>query len=119
MKNVWILEKWIDRNRCVELKNEFIDMYCKGLKEAKVVIDHYNDMLNDSRFEGYWCGFVGKSKYNDFCYEAARTLKQDKNSKFRVVKAQIENTAKEWTNYVNPIENEGVLRYLHVKTKYV
>ena len=36
-----------------------------------------------------------------------------KGSTFRVVKADIENTAQTWNGYKNPEVNAGVLRYLY------
>ena len=119
MKNVWILERWMDRNKYVQMSQEFFQMSEEGIPEAIEVVRRIESKLNDPNFIGEWCGVVGKSNYNNFCWEAAHSIKYVKNVKFRVVKAQIKDDATEWVNYVNPVENEGVLRYLYTRTRYI
>lgn len=115
MKKVWILEKFVS----VEEMNESL----KGLKELqptnenerealKEAIAAYEKRIQESP-KGYWCGYAGRTNYNDFCREARRTMNNLKGSKFRVVKAEIGDVAHQWLGYVNPVENEGVLRYLY------
>ena len=123
MKKVWILEKWIDRKACEEMLEDFKNMFSnpqfKDEEACSKTVKRFTDYLSDPNFEGYWCGHEGKSKYSDFCSVAADFIYRHKNDnyKLRVVSAQIEDDAKYWTGYKNPVENEGVLRYLYVKAR--
>ena len=61
---------------------------------------------------GYWSGFVGKTNYKAFCWEAKDAMLRNPEMKFRVVSALIEDHAKTWTNYITATENPGVYKYL-------
>lgn len=123
MKKVWILEKWVNRNDCEDTLNKFKELLTKEeLKDNKTyskVITRFSNYLADPEFKGYWVGYVGKSKYSDFCYEAADFIRRHKadNYKLRVVSAYIEDESTSWSGYKNPTENEGVLKYLYLRSK--
>ena len=115
MKKVWILEKFVS--------NEEMNKSLESLKSLQPVTEEQKRCLEDqiNAYEkrmqdnpaGYWCGYVGKSNYTDFCYDAKQTMRHFKEGQFRVVRAEIEDGAKYWLGYVNPVENAGVLRYLY------
>lgn len=127
MKKIWILEGYITRERLEECLEEAKAMKAK-LPENSEHIETANELIriHENSIEkypnGYWLGYQGKINYNDFCYEAKRTMKnlKDRKMKWRVLKAEIPEDAKYWVNqYVNGIENDGVLRYLYATMKYV
>lgn len=104
MKKVWILEGFITP----ELMKQWLDDDKKLLetkKRLRRAIEQYPD--------GYWSGYQGNVIYRQFCEVAREMLRNMKNRmKFRVVTAEIEDNAKYWTEYRNPVENAEVLRYL-------
>ena len=117
MKSVWVLE--------ILRTKEDLD---KQLNDCRAMIDLAQDekcmeMLNsviksleqDMRDypDGKFVGIEGKIYYCDFTYCARECMRRNKDKKFRVVKAEIEDNAKYWMCYKNPIINEGVLRYLY------
>ena len=118
MKKVWILEKWVTRDEYAASLDVFNEWKKEGL-DVDYAIDKIKSNLDNPSFEGYWCGHVGRSNYKVFCYDAIESLRYNKgrNFKFRVVKAEIEDNSTVWTNYVNPIENDGVLRYLYTQIR--
>lgn len=124
MKKVWVLERWLDRNFVEKRYNEYVELFSKDTTvkdEDKIkVLDSFASRLATPNFEGYWCGYEGKSNYKDFCSVAADFIRRHKNEKYklRVVSAYIDDDARSWVGYKNPTENEGVLRYLFVKARY-
>ena len=128
MKKVWVLEKWATREERIQTLKDVLELCDKveetvGKEDTDKAREIYRNMLekvSDPSFEGEWIGWVGKSVYKHFCQDAIESMKfnKNKNYKYRVVSAQIEDDATEWVKYVNPVENEGVLRYLYVKARY-
>lgn len=124
MKTIWILEGWItpeEMNRSLKEIEAMRDML-RERGEDSAVAEEWVERRKRSiakHPEGYWLGYQGKLNYRDFCYEARMTMQNmDCKMKWRVLKAQIPEDAKTWPNqYVNGVENAGVLRYLYA-TKY-
>ena len=120
MKNVWILEKWVTVDGLMDQRADLQKWMAEedqraDLKETcQKVIEAIDKKMAECP-DGYWCGWEGKTIYRQFCSVAKECLRRydGKPDRFRVVKAQIEDDAKEWCDYVNPVENEGVLRYLY------
>lgn len=122
MKTVWVLENWKTPERMQETINDFEEMLEQGKEDADFVAKttHVIEVLKQELIdnpEGIWTGFVGRTNYKQFCWDAQDDLrfwrKKDKTMKFRVVKAEIQDNANTWLGYVNPVENSGVLRYLY------
>lgn len=113
MKKVWVLEKLETVEEMRETINRLADMAEAGDEMADELFTRLmKDLLDNPN--GKWHGYCGKLNYKDFCWDAKDTIRRaEKGTKFRVVKAEIENDAKYWTNYVNAVENEGVLKYLY------
>lgn len=128
MKPVWVLEKYEtaeEMQKTFDLAkrvfNETTDPEAK--EKAFYALERFADKISDNP-NGMWSGYAGKVKYAEFCRESIRLLvdnmklakskgeKLDIKKTFRVVKAEIETNSTTWINYVNPVENEGVLRYL-------
>lgn len=119
MKKVWILEKWItpeERMKSIEEVRGLLRIL-KTEEERNRVSARIEEMLSELREnpEGVWNGWEGKTNYRQFCQVAKECLRryEKKPDKFRVVSAQIEDGATQWLGYENPVENEGVLRYLY------
>ena len=121
MKKVWVLEKFVtidERERHLhELKAMALN---NDLTEDQKELAWKMVQAEQKRIEdfpqGEWVGWEGKSNYRQFCEVAQDCLRRYKgrNDQFRVVSAEVEDGAKYWTGYVNPVENKGVLRYLYV-----
>lgn len=120
MKKVWILEGLVTPDKTKKSIAEVEEW-----KQEMASLDNHDGVEACERTiaslkkkielfpDGYWLGYQGKTIYSQFCECAKETLKNMKDKmQFRVVKAEIADDAKQWTNYVNPVENEGVLRYL-------
>lgn len=120
MKKVWILEGLVTPDKT---KKSIAEV--EGWKQEMIATNNSDGVEACERTianlkkklelfpNGYWLGYDGKIIYSQFCDCAKRTLKNMKDKmQFRVVKAEIEDDAKVWTDYMNPVENEGVLRYL-------
>lgn len=108
MKSVWILEKWVSA--------EDMQASLKGLESVfgseDLSVTAYREKI-ETNPEGMWSGWEGKSDYKQFCKVAKDALRRSKKGdKFRVVKAEIEDSAEYWTGYENPVENVGVMKYL-------
>ena len=121
MKNVWILERFVTTEETQKHITETKQMQAAADTEenkqtAQMIIDNLENTLKEYP-DGYWLGYVGKSNYKDFCYEAKNFMRRNKDSLLksgvRVVKAQIVDDAKYWPGYVNAVINEGVTRYLY------
>lgn len=119
MKKVWILEKWItpeERMKSIEEVRGLLHIFKTEEEKARVYekIEAMERELHENH-EGMWVGWEGKSIYRQFCQVAKECLRryEKKPDKFRVVSAQIEDGAGQWLDYENPVENEGVLRYLY------
>ena len=122
MKKVWILEQFIDKagmQKSLQDIREIVE-YAKANnanmsdEEAarldKAVLKY--EALIAENPNGYWSGFVGKTNYKAFCWEAKDAMLRNPEMKFRVVSALIEDHAKTWTNYITATENPGVYKYL-------
>lgn len=119
----WILEGWINPERMQETLKQNEEMLAwaqgnndkKGIEVARQMIEAYKARMEQNP-DGYWCGYEGKSDYRTFCRMAQDTIRymgRKHGMKFRAVKADIADDAKEWLGYKNPVENEGVTRYLY------
>lgn len=118
MKKVWILEKFETHEEMVKHHAD----YEEWLEDAKTNnhhdVAHFEKLVEkhkeviDANPNGRWIGFEGKSIYRQFCDIARATIRRNPNEKFRVVEAEIEDSAKYWVGYKFVKENEGVLRYL-------
>lgn len=125
MKKVWILERLIDKAGMEETLNDFRKMrdqaaeqgkedVCKSFDEA---IKGLEKRINENP-NGYWLGYVGRTIYKQFCFDAKEELRfwirdrKESSNNFRVVEGQIEDNAKEWTGYKVVKVNDGVRRYL-------
>ena len=114
MKTVWVLERKVPVQETVD--------HIKELRE-------WNDPESDrvaakleaelaENPDGYWLGYVGRSNYRDWCWDAKDFIRRHKGTEFgkaplRVVKAQIPDNSRTWVGYTNAVVNEGVLRYLY------
>jgi len=128
MKKVWVLEKFatheelqksFDEARTIFLESTADEEKEKWFEGLEKMVDKINDNPN-----GIWTGYIGKCKYSDFCRDAVDILARDINRSnkenkkinlkkiYRVVSAEIEDNSNFWTGYVNPVENEGVMKYL-------
>lgn len=130
MKKVWVLEKWSTRDTVIKALEENFSI-CDELdkdensdKENNLKfrkrLEEKLAIAQDPNFTGKWTGMVGRSNYKQFCRDALDDIKWGRKEgyKFRVVYAWIEDDSDTWIGYVNPTENEGVLRYLYVQSKY-
>lgn len=117
MKKVWVLEGFITPEEIKEERDQLKAMVKanenspENLKVATELYEAYEKRLNANP-DGYWLGYQGKSNYRDFCYCAKQILRNLKGKTFRVVEAEIEDSAKYWLGYKITKENAGVLRYL-------
>lgn len=84
---------------------------------ADMIVENHEKRMADKP-NGYWYGTEGKIKYKEFCEVARAAIERNKGKslKFRVVKAELADDAETWVGYKNPIENEGVLKYLLATT---
>lgn len=122
MKKVWILEMFYTREALEIGLQSAQEIYEKEL--AKVdrdmkVVNAFDDavlMLKreiEENPEGVWSGIEGKTNYAQFCEVAKDALRRAKNGEsYRVVQAQIPDTATQWWGYQKPVVNDGVYRYL-------
>lgn len=121
MKNVWVLERFISREECQADIDEAYYLLALATTEAeKQACQQAIDALKKRRAEkdGYWLGYIGRTNYKNWCWEAKDFIRRHKGTEFgkaplRVVKAQIEDDATTWLDYTNAVVNEGVLRYLY------
>lgn len=122
MIRVWILERFVPveetKAHIAEIKE--IAKTCAGetLETANNILETLQEKLRDYP-EGYWCGYVGKANYKHFCQEALDFMKRNRNgltlTGVRVVEAQIENDAKYWVGYKNPVVSVALTHYLYTK----
>jgi len=120
MKKVWILESYIGKEEMKKSEDDVMDMIAfyeeKGepdsVKTCRELLEQVQKKHRENP-DGYWLGYQGKINYKAFCDESRGTMKNLKHRKFRVLKAEIEDDADTWSNYVNGVENDGVLRYLY------
>ena len=114
MKTVWVLERKVP-----------VEETMAHIKELREWNDSESDRVAAKleaelaeNPDGYWLGYVGRSNYKDWCWDAKDFIRRHKGTKFgkaplRVVKAQIPDNSKTWIDYTNAVVNEGVLRYLY------
>lgn len=118
MRKVWILEKFDTVEDMTRVRDEIQRMFDDAEPDseeqatAKRILDKCNEDLEEYP-EGRWHGHEGKFNYKDFCYVAKAAIRRDRNAKFRVVAAEVEDDAKYWLGYQNPVVNEGVMKYLY------
>ena len=124
MKKVWILEGWVTRERMEKnaeesermlrriVESKPLDMFPEEVKVFEELVEFEKKMLAEHP-DGYWCGYEGKSNYDLFCQRARNTMRDMKDMKWRVLKAEISDDAESWGGYTNGVENNGVLRYLY------
>lgn len=117
MKNVWVLERFVSAEEVQQSITElrgFLKVVedAKDREELERLIATY-----EKHTEGHWLGYVGRTNYNQWCWDAKDFIRRHKGTDFgkaplRVVKAQIEDNATTWLGYTNAVVNEGVMRYL-------
>lgn len=117
MKKVWILERYISTEEMQSSLNELLAIReaNEGNAEAQATVDDMIEAYQKrmaANPDGYWLGYQGKTIYQQFVSCARETMRNLKGSQFRVLKAEIEDSAMMWPGYVNGVENEGVLKYL-------
>lgn len=119
MKKIWILEGYITRERMIESVKEAEEMLKNVAPEhvetAREMLAAQKKSLAENP-EGYWLAYQGRTNYNVFCNDSRQTMRnlKERKMKWRVLKAEISETAKYWPGqYVNGIENDGVMRYLY------
>ena len=116
----WILEGFVTREQMERTLADNKALLAKAESEnnanhiecAKVLVASAEKRIAESP-EGYWLGYQGKSNYKTFCYYAQQTMRHLRDMKFRVVTAEIPDDAETWWGYENPVENDGVRRYLY------
>lgn len=118
MKKVWILERFFtpdDLKQQIAFSEAYVQKcekdYPEHVMAAKEMLESARRVYRNNP-EGHWVGMEGKSVYSIFCRVAKQSLRITPDAKYRVVTAEIADDAKYWLGYVNPIVNEGVLRYL-------
>ena len=120
MKQVWVLEVFVTNESMRESLNTFKEYRDnaiaqgddKYLSEINSVIARQERKLVEFP-EGCWTGIEGKTIYKQFCNVAKDAIRYNRKGNYRVVRAEIEDTASVWIGYVNPVVNEGVLKYLY------
>lgn len=122
MKKVWILEMFYTREdleRDLQTLQEFYEKeMAKADRDIKIV-NACNAMILctkrqiEKNPDGVWGGIEGKTNYVQFCDVAKDALRRAKEgASYRVVQAQIPDTATQWMGYQKPVVNDGVYRYL-------
>lgn len=119
MKKIWILEGYITRERMIESVKEaeetLKNVAPEHVETAREMLAAQKKRLAENP-EGYWFAYQGRTNYNVFCNDSRQTMRnlKERKMKWRVLKAEISETAKYWPGqYVNGIENDGVMRYLY------
>lgn len=118
MKKVWILESFIGEEEMKKSEQDVKDMIAfyegddEAVKTCKELLANVEKKHRENP-NGYWLGYQGKTNYKVFCDESRGTMRNLKDRKFRVLKAEIADDADTWSGYVNGVENDGVLRYLY------
>ena len=118
MKTVWVLERFVSEQETADKLAELQDMLAnttedKDKETLELIITSYKKCQG-----GHWTGYVGRSNYKDWCWDAKDFIRRHKGTEFgkaplRVVKAQVPDDSKTWMGYTNAVVNEGVLRYLY------
>jgi len=117
MKAVWILEQYATREELEKNVQDALEMQANAPEEHKQTAADFvaaAQKLLDNNPNGHWYGTEGKIIYREFCEVSKAFIRRHKgdNLKLRVVKAEIADEAQYWLGYKNPVENEGVLKYL-------
>ncbi len=118
MKYVWVLERFVSAEETANKLQELKDMLAEATKDedkemlTKIITSY------EKRQGGYWLGYVGRTNYKSWCWEAQDFIRRHQGTEFgkaplRVVKAQIPDDSRTWLGYTNAVVNEGVLRYLY------
>lgn len=120
MKTVWVLERFVSVEETeasiVDLKEMLAEDTDNDTRQAtQRAIAKLEARLAEG---GYWLGYVGRSNYKDWCWDAKDFIRRHRGTEFgkaplRVVKAQIPDNSRTWVGYTNAVVNEGVLRYLY------
>ena len=123
-KKVWILERWIDRAGMEQTLAELKEYAESAEKEGDVALAAFKDAVvryhekMRQHHDGYWLGYVGRSNYKQFCWDAKESLRywikdqHESADRFRVVEGYIADDAKQWVNYNVAKINDGVMKYL-------
>lgn len=123
MKNVWVLERFVSTEETTNSISELQNMLANATKAddkrtLNMMISATKRKLETDVDGGHWTGYVGRSNYKTWCWEAKDFIRRHKGTEFgkaplRVVKAQVEDDATTWLGYTNAVVNEGVLKYLY------
>lgn len=117
MKNVWVLEKFMDTEAIEKMIQQTEELLAKCETEehieiaTKILESHKKTQKENPN--GYWTGEEGKSRYKDFCHVAKEYMRRHPDQKLRVVKAEIPEDAEYWLGYQNAVVNDGVMKYLY------
>lgn len=120
MKTVWVLERFVGTEETKASIAELKEMLAEDMEaDTRQATQHAIAKLQARLQEGgYWLGYVGRSNYRDWCWDAKDFIRRHKGTEFgkaplRVVKAQIPDNSRTWVGYTNAVVNEGVLKYLY------
>ena len=120
MKTVWVLERFVGTEETEASIADLKEMLAEDMEDdTRQVTQHAIAKLQARLQEGgYWLGYVGRSNYRDWCWDAKDFIRRHKGTEFgkaplRVVKAQIPDSSRTWVEYTNAVVNEGVLKYLY------
>lgn len=122
MKKVWILERFYTREDLEKGLQSAQEIYESELAKADrdmKIVNAFDDAVLALKREieenpdGAWGGIEGKTNYAQFCEVAKDALRRAKDgASYRVVQAQIPDTANQWWGYQKPVVNDRVYRYL-------
>lgn len=122
MKKVWILELFYTREDLEKELHFAQEIYEKELTKADrdmKIINAFDNVVTvlkrqiEENPDGMWGGIEGKTNYAQFCNVAKDALRRaEEGASYRVVQAQIPDTATQWWGYQKPVVNDGVYRYL-------
>lgn len=116
---VWVLEKFASPAEMIKTLIDMIEMVessrssCSAEDSQKLDegLDQFENKIEENP-SGFWSGVEGKTSYKQFCNVAKDTIERNRNAKFRVVEAEIDDKATTWTGYRLVSVNDKVLKYL-------
>lgn len=117
---VWILEAFCTREKMEADLVKFKEMRDETKKDetmqhlwatADMIVENHEKRMAEQP-NGYWYALEGKINYRYFCEVARQAIERNREWKFRVMQAEIDDDAETWIGYRNAKENVGVLKYL-------